>query len=111
MGWIKNVLLDIAVTVVVAVFVFTSADWAYWVVLVYTPFMLLLKLMAVLSRASSPVKKKVEAAAPAWFFHALYGANVVLLLYANWWMMAIGWAGIWLLSAIQESRRSKKDKS
>ena len=111
MNWIKNVLLDILVTVVIGIYAFTEPEWGYWVIIIYTPFMLLLKLMAVLSGASNPVKKKVEAAAPAWFFHLIYGVNLLLLLYANWWMMAVGWAGIWILSAVQESRRPKTEKA
>ena len=114
MAWLKNVVIDLLVTIVIAVYVFTVADWGYWIIIIYTPLMLLLKIVAVSSGIGSAVKrgaKKSSDDVPVWFYHVLYGANLIMLLYANWWVVAVGWAAIWILSAVQEARSSKTDSA
>jgi len=118
MAWLKNVVIDLLVTIVIAVYVFTVADWGYWIIIIYTPLMLLLKIVAVSSGIGSAVKSGVKRGAkkssddvPVWFYHVLYGANLIMLLYANWWVVAVGWAAIWILSAVQETRSSKTDSA
>jgi len=111
MAWIKNAIIDIAVTVVIALLAFTGATWAWWIVAIYTPLMVLLKLFA-LSGAATAVQQKASDV-PTWFYHVLYGANLVLLLVAVFYWAAAGWAVIWLLSVVAESKRrpSKKKSS
>lgn len=108
MSWIKNAIIDIAVTVVIAVFTFTGATWSWWIIAIYTPLMVLLKLFA-LSGAAAAVKQKSDQV-PTWFYHALYAANLILLLVGLFYWAAAGWAVIWLLSVVVEtkSRPSKK---
>ena len=111
MAWLKNVFIDFLVSAVIAIYVFAGASWAYWIIVIYTPLMLLLKIGAVTSGATKVVRKtgkEDKESAPNWFFHLLYGVNFALLLYASWWMMAGGWALIWILSAVQEARSSNK---
>ena len=109
MAWLKGVLVDILVTIVIAVYAFMETDWGYWIILIYTPLILLLKIGSIASGVKKVVKqKKQQAEAPTWFYHLLYALNFLLLLYANWWIMAGGWAVIWLLSAYDEARKSKK---
>ncbi len=112
MAWLKNALVDLLVTAVIIIYVITNASWGYWVIVIYTPLILLLKVGAIAGGAGKVVrktgKKKESDTAPNWFFHLLYGANFALLLYANWWIMAGGWAVIWILSAVQEARSSTK---
>ena len=118
MAWLRNVVIDLLVTIVIAIFVFTAADWGYWIIVIYTPLILLLKIGVVLSGISGAVKKGVKKKSddldedvPVWFYHALYGANLIMLLYANWWVIAGAWAAIWILSAVQEARSPKKDSA
>jgi hypothetical protein len=105
MSWLKNVLVDLLVTAIIVVYVFTGAVWAYWIIAIYTPLILLLKIGAVATGVTKKVKKSPDAA-PVWFYHLLYGVCLLLLLYVNWWLVAAGWAAIWVLSAVHESRMS-----
>ncbi|TDI69702.1 MAG: hypothetical protein E2O85_05095 [Bacteroidetes bacterium] len=112
MAWLKNVIIDLLITIVIAVYVFTTADWGYWIIVIYTPLILLLKIGAVLSGISGAVQKMAKKKpddVPIWFYHTLFGANLIMLLYANWWVIAVAWAAIWILSAVQDARSSKKD--
>ncbi|MBO6574149.1 MAG: hypothetical protein JJ896_01935 [Rhodothermales bacterium] len=99
MGWIRHVVIDIAVTLLIAYVAFAGQAWALWVVWIYTGLMLLLKLGAVAGNV--PVRSQ---GVPTWFFHVLYAANVGLLLYAGQLWAAGGWAVIWVLSMIAEAR-------
>ncbi|MDX1430232.1 MAG: hypothetical protein R3282_08090 [Rhodothermales bacterium] len=99
MAWLKETIIDVLVTICIALATLQDLEWARWVVWIYTPFMLLLKIgvyfgPTVVKRG----KKEKTGGAPDWVFHLLYGANVVLLLAAQWWLVAAGWAAIWLIS-------------
>lgn len=103
--WLKHVLLELLVTLVILFAVVSDAAWARWIVLVYTPFMLLLKVIAL----AGPRLIRTAGAAtdvPDWFWHGNYAVNVALLLAAAWWLPALGWALIWLLS-IAAARRGR----
>ena len=109
MSWIKNALIDLAVTAVIAIFAFNGATWGWWVIAIYTPLMVLLKVFA-LSGAATAVQRKADDV-PAWFYHVLYGANVILLFVAAFNYAAFGWIAIWLLSVVAESRSRPKKGS
>ena len=109
MSWIKNALIDVAVTVVIAWFAWTGASWAWWIIAIYTPLMVLLKVYA-LSGAANAVQRKADDV-PVWFYHFLFAANVVLLLMASFLWSAGGWIVIWVLSVVAETRRPKSPKS
>ncbi len=105
MKWIQGVLLDIAVTVCIAVATLQGAEWAKWVVWIYTPFMLVLKIAAYFG--PSMVKKKRKDRPdepPPWFHHLLYAINVLLLSVARWWLEAAGWLAIWIISYLTERK-------
>lgn len=102
MSWIKNSVIDVAVTAVIGVFAFTGASWAWWIITIYTPLMVLLKSFA-LSGAAAIVQQKADGV-PIWFYHGLYGANLALLLMGSFYWAAAGWAVIWLLSVVADSR-------
>lgn len=104
MNWLKNVLIDLAVTALIAWAVFAEASWARWIILIYTPLMLLLKIVAAFSGTLAQLNRKSDAAPPGWFFHVLYLANVVLLAVGQWWMLVALWVAIWILSVIAERR-------
>ncbi|NNE35521.1 MAG: hypothetical protein HKN13_09800 [Rhodothermales bacterium] len=101
MSWLKNVILDVAVAVVVIIFVVTGHEWSRWVILIYTPLMLLMKIGAVWGAgAVKPItgQKKKTNNAPSWFFHILYAGTVALFVYSQWWLMAGAWLVIWIAS-------------
>jgi hypothetical protein len=93
--WLKDALLDVIVTVVIVLAAIPGLRWARWIVLVYTPLMLVLKLGALLAAPHLP---RTQRSAPEALFHVLYAMNVLVLLVGRWWWMAIGWALIWGLS-------------
>lgn len=108
MTWIKNAIIDIASTAVIIAYALTLATWSWWIIAIYTPLMVLLKVFA-LSGAASSVQRKADDV-PSWFYHVLYAANVVLLLTASFYYAAIGWAAIWILSSVAESKSRPKKK-
>ncbi|NNE69816.1 MAG: hypothetical protein HKN29_05565 [Rhodothermales bacterium] len=105
MGWLRHVLIDLAVLVVIGLATFGAQPWALWVVWVYTPLMLLLKLGAV---ATSVTPRQNDV--PDWFFHALYAVSVVILLYHLLYWEAAGWVAIWILSVVAASRQSRSTR-
>ena len=102
MGWLKHVVIDLAVTLVIVVAVVTGQAWAQWIVWIYTPFMLFLKLGALFGGSLTAQIQQPDV--PAWFFHVLYAFNVAVLLFYGWWLGGTGWALIWALSAAAERR-------
>lgn len=108
MTWIKNAIIDIAITAVIIAYALTLATWSWWIIAIYTPLMVLLKVFA-LSGAASSVQRKADDV-PSWFYHVLYATNVVLLLTASFYYAAIGWAAIWILSSVAESKSRPKKK-
>ncbi len=107
MSWLKHVLLDLAVTVVILLAVLTEQAWARWVVWIYTPLMLLLKVVAVFGAGLTAQVKRADAKVPVWFYHLLYAINVGVLLGFGWWLVGAGWALIWGLSVLAERRARK----
>ncbi len=104
MAWLKNVVVDIVVTIIIVLVTSNVLPaWADWIVLVYTPFILILKAIALFSGASK-IKQKSEEVPPEWFLHALYAINVAALLYGKWWIFGGMWALTWLFSYIIERR-------
>lgn len=104
MGWIKHVIVDLVVTLlIVLVSSNVLPEWVDWIVLVYTPFMLVLKAIALFGGVSKKGKKS-EDDPPAWFFHVLYAINFAALLYAGWFITAGQWFLIWLFSFLIEKR-------
>ncbi len=109
MSWIKNVVVDLAVTLLIALVAAFGLYWAEVVVWIYTPLMLALKVFALFAgRLTALSKGRGAAEPPPWFFHVLYALNVVLLLIGARWLLAAGWAVIWALSAVQEARQRQK---
>ncbi|MDX1741249.1 MAG: hypothetical protein R3178_08155 [Rhodothermales bacterium] len=107
MNWVKTTVVDIAVTVCIVVAVFMGEEWARWVIWVYTPFILLLKVGALF--ASPVVKrtagKKQQEEAPEWFYHVVYAVSAGLLAYAGWWWLVAGWLAIWSVSSVAARRK------
>ena len=104
MGWIKNTLVDVAVTVLIVLAVTMNLEWARWGVLIYTPLMVILKIVAFVGSQSLGQLKPKGDGVPVWFYHALYGVNVLMTVVDRWWIVAGGWALIWILSFAVEMR-------
>lgn len=101
MPWLKDVLIDLAVTVLIVLLALQGWEWAAWVVWIYTPLMVLVKVASLfVGRLMETVRNDV----PAWFFHLLYGLNVVVLAVDGRWILALFWVVIWSLSVVAERR-------
>ncbi|MDQ7039735.1 MAG: hypothetical protein Q9M35_02220 [Rhodothermus sp.] len=103
--WLREALLDLIVTGIIVLAAIPALSWARWIVLVYTPLMLLLKLGALLAAPHLP---RMQRSTPATLFHVLYGLNVLVLLVGRWWWMAVAWALIWGLSVLVERRQQRR---
>lgn len=102
--WIKHVLLELGVTVLIALATIPDLTWARWIVIAYTGLMLLLKVVALLGGRTLKSFKPTSADVPAWFWHANYAVNIALLAADSWWIMVAAWALIWGLSIAFERR-------
>lgn len=101
MDWIKTIIIDLIVTAVIIVAVTTDLAWARWAVVIYTPIMLILKIVALVGGSFTKQFKPRGPEAPAWVLHLLYAANVVALGLASWWITAAQWLAIWIISYIE----------
>lgn len=97
MNWIKEVIVDILVTIFVAVAFWLSDPWMWWVIIVYTGLLLIAKVF-VLGGDGFLSRSQKSQQAPECFLHILYAINVALLAAAGWWFLMAGWCLIWLLS-------------
>ncbi|MCH8556637.1 MAG: hypothetical protein LAT84_02390 [Balneolia bacterium] len=115
---LKNSFVDILVTLFILAAVLSGAEWMWWVVVVYTSLMLLLKFVDYSGVAFSSFKKSGGPEVPQWPFHVLYGANVLILAWSTWYVTAGLWALIWLFSWLKlqkvknqkEQLRAKRGK-
>lgn len=103
MRWLKNVVVDIAATILVVFTVVSALEWAYWLLAVYTGFMVIVKIIGLLGPAVK--SKKTDETPPDWFYHVLYAVNVIVLAYGKYWLLAGGWGLIWVLSIVYKRRR------
>jgi hypothetical protein len=99
MGWLRHVIIDFAIVLVILAATFGAYVWAAWIVWIYTPLMLLLKLGSVVSKVTPSA-----SGVPHLFYHVIYAVSVVVLLYHAWYWEAAGWTAIWILSVISEVR-------
>lgn len=99
MGWLKHIVIDLLITVCVVLATFGGQSWAAWVVWIYTPAMVLLKLGALGAKLPRP-----KDGPPDWVFHVIYAVNLVMLLWHRWIWVAAGWALIWILSVAAVAR-------
>lgn len=103
MPWLKNVIVDLIVTAVIALMVTQGWPWTEILVWVYTPLALLLRIVALFAGQLTRLTK-TKHPAPQWFYHLLYAVNVALLLAGAEWILAGGWVLIWGLSAYSDRR-------
>lgn len=112
MSWIKEVLVDIVVTVFIIAALVMDATWMHWVVVGYTGVLVLAKILVLAGDDALQLIRKTQGEAPDWFPQLLYAINAGALLYFRQWYLAAGWLLIWLLSyrALRKFRGKKGGK-
>ena len=98
MSWLKDVVVDIIVTVAIVTAVFIKQPILNGFIIGYTILMLIVKIAAYRGDSFSGLANRSKTAAPAWFSHLLYTIDTGTLLIFGWWLTGTGWALIWLLS-------------
>lgn len=104
MSWIKEVLVDIAVTLFIIAAVLLADPWMKYIVWAYTGIMLLTKTIVMSSDNFMQIVNKSKTNAPDWFAHLMYALNTLVLLYFSWWYASAGWALIWLFSYLTQRK-------
>jgi hypothetical protein len=110
MNWLKHVLVDVAVAALIVLAAALDLVWAHWIILIYTPLMLILKIVAFTGSNTLGKVKQKATDVPVWFYHVLYAINVAASVWAalagleHWWLIAGGWVLIWTLSIAADVR-------
>lgn len=104
MQWLKDVLVDIIVTLFIIVAIILDISWMHWIIVGYTVIMLLAKVVVLAGDSSLQLIRKTQTEAPDWFPHLLYAINTGILIYGRWWYAAAGWLVIWILSYLAQSK-------
>ena len=106
MKWVKKVLLDIIITVVIVATLFFKIQFLKIFLFIYTPLMLIGRLLAL---SGMDIQKKTGVKVPDWFFHGLYFINVTVLIVNQWWLLAGLWVIIWFLAFLYSKRSRKRN--
>jgi hypothetical protein len=104
MHWLKEVFVDIIVTLFIISSIFIETSWMQWVIIGYTALMLLVKIIVLVGDSSLQLIRKTATDAPDWIPHLLYALNTGFLFYGQWWATAIAWGLIWILSFIAQRK-------
>lgn len=119
MKWIREVIVDILVTLIIGLAVFTHLHWLHAVIMIYTGVVLLLRILTLLNAGVIASGKLIRSSVPLWFYHLDYGINILIFVIGEWWITAAAWAVIWALSfyyhrqntrSIAESKKKAKKK-
>jgi hypothetical protein len=102
--WVKHVLLELGITLIIALATIPSFTWARWIVIAYTALMVLLKIVAVLGSRSLKSIQPSNPNVPPFFWHINYAVNIFLLAADAWWLMVSAWVLIWILSIVYDRR-------
>ena len=104
MKWLKKVVLDIIITVIILSTLLIKTQYLKIFLFIYTPLMLIGRILAFTGLS---VQKKAGSNAPNWFLHLLYAINVSVLALNGWWVLATLWLVIWILAFIYITRPKK----
>ena len=107
MNWLKDVVVDIAVTLFIFSAVLLQDSWMRYVIWAYTALMLLAKVAVLSADSFSQIANKARSDAPEWFSHLLYALNTAALFWGEWWYAGAAWALIWLFSYMAQRKHGK----
>jgi len=107
MKWIKQVVVDLLATAVIAIAVLFPNQSLTYIVYIYTGLMVIARTISLVSDNFQKITSKKVSEAPIWFHHTLYAANVALLAYGGWFITASAWVFIWAVAAYVHKRSFK----
>lgn len=107
MSWLKDVIVDILVTVVIVIAVLVDQTVLTGVVWAYTGLLLLVKTFVLFGGDFMNLMGKTKTDAPEWFNHLLYATNTGVLFYFQWWYAGGCWLLIWILSYLTQRKINK----
>jgi hypothetical protein len=100
MQWLKNIVVDLITTLVIALVVFFDSSVVLtYVLYIYTALMVLARAFTLFSQNFRAVTKKSVTQAPAWVYHLIYFLNTLFLLIGTYYITAAGWGFIWAVAA------------
>lgn len=107
MKWLKNILLDIAATLVIAIVVFfDQTALLEYVVYIYTVLLAIARTLTLLSGDMRIITQKSVSEAPIWVYHLLYFLNVAFLFYGTFYITGSAWIFIWAVATYVHSNKS-----
>ncbi|MEX0662319.1 MAG: hypothetical protein WD381_06505 [Balneolaceae bacterium] len=106
MQWLKNIVVDLLTTIVIALAVFYEETTLTYIVYAYTILMCIARLASLLSRNFQKITQRKVSEAPIWVYHLLYFLNVLILGLGMWFITAAGWIFIWGVAAYVHKRQS-----
>ncbi len=104
MTWLKEVVVDIATTILIIIAVFIHSPILNGIIMGYTLLMLIIKLIAYFGDSVTSLMGKTQTAAPEWFSHLLYAINTGTLLLFGWWYTGAAWGLIWIISYLTQRK-------
>lgn len=111
MPWLKNILIDLSITILIVLATVFGQEWAGWIVIVYTPVMLVLKFGAFFSGSFLNQFRRADKDVPSWAYHVIYGLNLIFLAVFQWWVTALQWVLIWGLSVGSEMKMRRATRT
>lgn len=107
MQWLKQIVVDLITTLVIALVVFfDSSTILEYVVYIYTGLMVLARATTLVSQNLRAITKKQVTQAPVWIYHILYFLNTLFLVLGSFYFTAAGWVFIWIVAAYVYKRQS-----
>ncbi|HKK45486.1 MAG TPA: hypothetical protein VJ964_08185 [Balneolaceae bacterium] len=108
MTWLKEVIVDIAATILIIIGVFINQSILTGIILAYTGLLLITKLIVYFGDNFLNMMNKAKSNAPHWFTHMLYAINTAILLIFRWWYAGAGWAVIWGISYLTQRKLDQR---
>ncbi len=114
---VRHAAIDIVMTLFILLVVLDQHRALLITLAVLTGLLLLIRLSVLGNTEMIKKLAKSQKNVPDWFYHLLNGLNVAFLLAGHMWLLAAGWAAIWLLSWMtldrvrQQAKSKQKSKS
>ena len=106
MQWLKDIIVDLLATLVIALAVFFEETTLTYVVYIYTVLMCIARFVSLMNRNFQKITQRKVSEAPLWVYHMIYAANVIILTFGFWFFTASAWVFIWGVAAYVHKRQN-----